>query len=99
MTSHKMYSYTFHLSHPSGIGFETAKELYRHDATVVMLCRDVKKAAKCAAQITSTHTDGRIDIVECTLNSLDSVRKCADKLLADYPEIHVLINNAGQGGK
>lgn len=35
------------------------------------------------------------DVVELDLSSLESVRKCANILLERYPQINILINNAG----
>jgi len=39
--------------------------------------------------------DGELDVRECDLASLDSVRDFADRLAADYDAVDVLCNNAG----
>jgi NAD(P)-dependent dehydrogenase (short-subunit alcohol dehydrogenase family) len=79
----------------SGLGLATAKVLSARGATVVFACRDVVKAERAADLI---HTeDGQADVrgVRLDLASLASVREAADELRADYPNLDLLINNAG----
>lgn len=40
---------------------------------------------------------GRVHVIPCELSRLESVRECAKEVLEKCPQIHVLINNAGQG--
>ena len=62
-----------------------------------MLCRDVSKAELAAKEIQGeSGGDGKAVVVEpLDLASLDSVRKCATKILAQEERIDILINNAG----
>lgn len=80
----------------AGLGVETARVLAAHGAQVVGTARDVAKARRALAPVT-TDLDGRgqIDVVELDLASLKSVRSCADSLLADGGSFDVVINNAG----
>uniref|UniRef100_A0A914RZL2 Uncharacterized protein n=2 Tax=Parascaris TaxID=6254 RepID=A0A914RZL2_PAREQ len=85
----------------SGIGYETAKELYGHDATVVMLIRNVKKGLECMQLIRTIYpcSNGEIRIVPVDLSSLKNVRLCARMINNTEPVINVLVNNAAIGSK
>jgi NAD(P)-dependent dehydrogenase (short-subunit alcohol dehydrogenase family) len=74
----------------SGLGFETALELSRHGADVVLAVRDRGKAAKAAERM-----PGDPDILELDLADLASVRNAAERALSAYERIDLLINNAG----
>lgn len=76
----------------SGIGIETAKALYETGATVYGTARDLNKAMAALSSI--VHSD-RVHLLELDLNSLTSVRKCANTFLAQSSRLNVLINNAG----
>jgi len=79
----------------SGIGLETARGLARLDARVVMVCRDQKKGEAARRDIMATTGNGKIDLLIADLASLKSVRKLAEQVNANYPQLHVLIHNAG----
>jgi NAD(P)-dependent dehydrogenase (short-subunit alcohol dehydrogenase family) len=79
----------------AGIGKATAAALAARGAHLVLACRDLEKAARARAEIAARTPGARIDVVPLELASLRSVRACADKVLADYARIDVLINNAG----
>ncbi|EQB14969.1 SDR family NAD(P)-dependent oxidoreductase [Sphingobium lactosutens] len=74
----------------TGLGFETARMLAGHGATVVLAVRDVEKGRQAAARITGNTAVQLLD-----LTSLDSIRTAAADLRAAYPRIDLLINNAG----
>jgi NAD(P)-dependent dehydrogenase (short-subunit alcohol dehydrogenase family) len=75
----------------TGLGFETARMLAERGATVVLACRDPRKAADAAVRI---GTPG-VRTLQLDLASLASVRCAAERLRADFPRIDLLINNAG----
>jgi NAD(P)-dependent dehydrogenase (short-subunit alcohol dehydrogenase family) len=86
----------------SGIGFETARMLAAHGATVVLACRDLDKAGEAARLIAagapsraSSGKPGAAETVRLDLASLASVRKAAAELAERYPRLDLLINNAG----
>ncbi len=79
----------------SGIGLETARELARKGALVVMGCRSPDKAEAAAADIRDSVPDARLELRALDLADLASVRSFAAEVAAAHPEIHVLINNAG----
>ncbi len=74
----------------SGIGYEAAKVLAQRGATVVLACRNLSKAREAAARI-----GGKTEVVELDLASLRSVRRGAEELLERFPQLHLLVNNAG----
>ncbi|WP_405817509.1 SDR family NAD(P)-dependent oxidoreductase [Streptomyces sp. NBC_01390] len=73
-----------------GLGFETARALAEHGATVVLAVRDVEKGKKAAARIA-----GNVTVQELDLTSLESVRAASADLHGTFPGIDLLINNAG----
>ena len=80
----------------SGLGFEGTREFARRGATVVMACRSVERGKDAATELRET-TPGALtlDVRECDLASLASVREFADGVAADYDAVDILCNNAG----
>ncbi|RSM37751.1 short chain dehydrogenase [Amycolatopsis balhimycina DSM 5908] len=74
----------------TGLGFETARALAGHGASVVLAVRDIEKGKKAAARMS-----GDVSVQELDLTSLESVRAAADALRATHPRIDLLVNNAG----
>ena len=75
----------------AGLGVETARAAAAHGATVVGTARDLAKARTALAP----YSDLPIEVVECDLSSLASVRACADALTAKGERFDVVIANAG----
>ncbi|XP_046446625.1 retinol dehydrogenase 11-like [Daphnia pulex] len=78
----------------TGIGKETARELSRRGAQVVIACRDIQKAGDAAREI-SSETKNSVTTLKLDLASLSSIRTAAQNLKVQQPKIHLLINNAG----
>jgi len=78
----------------TGIGKETARDLARRGARIIMLCRDLDKARLAAEEI-NKETGSTVGVFQLDLASLDSVRNTAATLKEAEPKIHILINNAG----
>ena len=78
----------------AGIGLETATVLAQRGGTVVLACRDDRKAAQAASQIRSAARDADVRPVHLDLASFGSVRRAADEILASCPRLDLLINNA-----
>jgi NAD(P)-dependent dehydrogenase (short-subunit alcohol dehydrogenase family) len=80
----------------AGLGLETACALAAHGATVLLGCRDARRAAVAADQIrTRSGADSdRVRVVRLDLASLASVRAAAAEISAAHPRIDLLINNA-----
>jgi NAD(P)-dependent dehydrogenase (short-subunit alcohol dehydrogenase family) len=79
----------------SGIGFEAAAVLAGKGAHVVLAVRDVAKGEQAAARIRDRYPGTDLTLQELDLASLDSVRAAARDLKAAYPQISLLVNNAG----
>jgi NAD(P)-dependent dehydrogenase (short-subunit alcohol dehydrogenase family) len=75
----------------AGLGVETARAAAAHGARVVGTARDLAKARAALAP----HADLGIEVLECDLASLASVRACADVLEARGEKFDVVIANAG----
>jgi NAD(P)-dependent dehydrogenase (short-subunit alcohol dehydrogenase family) len=82
----------------SGIGFETAGLLASKGAKVVLAVRDLTKGGESAARIKAGNPHADIVLQELDLASLGSIRAAAEDLTAAYPQINLLINNAGVMG-
>ncbi|MGZ0147066.1 oxidoreductase [Kribbella sp. WER1] len=78
----------------SGIGYETALELLRHGADVIVAARNPEKTARAAERL--TQQGGRAPtVLELDLADLASVQRAADEVRATYDRLDVLVNNAG----
>lgn len=76
----------------SGIGEITAKTLNEKGFQLYILVRNVSKAK----QVTMGFKyPSKVDIIECDLFELESVKKAAQELLSKTDRIDLLINNAG----
>jgi retinol dehydrogenase-13 len=78
----------------SGVGYQTAKRLAQVGAHLVIVCRNLDKAARVKHELESTYGTP-VDIIQADFSRLAEVRKAAALLLTNYPRIDVLINNAG----
>ena len=79
----------------AGIGKATASELAARGARVALLCRDPAKAEAARNEIRARTPAAQVDLLALDLRDLGSVRACAKAVLAAYPRIDVLLNNAG----
>lgn len=80
----------------AGLGVETARALAAHGAQVVGAARDLSKAHIATEQVRSQAAHGgTLQLVQLDLASLESVRQCADGLLAAGKPFDVIIANAG----
>ena len=79
----------------SGLGLETARVLAHHGATVVLAGRDHAKTSAAADRIRAAQPAAAVETAELDLASLQSVRAAAAELTARFPELDLLINNAG----
>ncbi|CAN7940846.1 unnamed protein product, partial [Ixodes hexagonus] len=80
----------------SGIGKETAKDLARRKARVIIACRNLDKARKAAREILED-SQQHVIIKHLDLASFKSVREFANDITTTESRLDVLINNAGIG--
>ena len=80
----------------AGLGVETARALAAHGAEVVGAARDLSKAQRATEQVRAqAAAGGSLRLIRLDLASLESVRLCADALLADGRPFDLIIANAG----
>jgi NAD(P)-dependent dehydrogenase (short-subunit alcohol dehydrogenase family) len=80
----------------AGLGVETVRALAAHGANVVGTARDLDKARGALKDAYAQRANGAsIDLVECDLASLKSVRKAADEIAAQGKPFDAIIANAG----
>ncbi|MDO3637509.1 SDR family NAD(P)-dependent oxidoreductase [Mycolicibacterium arseniciresistens] len=79
----------------TGIGYEAAAVLAARGAHVVLAVRNLDKGKAAVDRITAATPHADVTLQQLDLTSLDSVRRAADDLRAEYSRIDLLINNAG----
>ena len=80
----------------AGLGVETARALAAHGAQVVGAARDLAKAERATNEVRAQAANGGgFEMVELDLASLESVRACADALVAAGRPFDAVIANAG----
>ena len=79
----------------AGIGKATATGLARMGAVVVMVCRSRERGEAAQAEIMADTGSRDVDLLIADLSSQGSIRKLARAVTFKYPQLHVLINNAG----
>lgn len=78
-----------------GIGKQTALELARRGAHVILHGRSESRCIAAQQEISALVPASRVDYATGDLSSLQEVRTLADGLLRNFPRIDVLLNNAG----
>ena len=80
----------------TGIGKETALDLAKKGARVILLCRSLEKAKKAVEDIKKQVAAAQLTVHQLDLASLKSVRNCAQTLIDTEDRIDILVNNAGK---
>ncbi|XP_061380060.1 retinol dehydrogenase 14 [Danaus plexippus] len=79
----------------SGIGRETAKDLAKRGAKVIMACRNLDKAEQVKDEILQTTKDATVLVKKLDLSSFASIRSFAEDINKNEKHLDVLIHNAG----
>ena len=79
----------------TGVGRETALDLARKGARVIMACRNLEKAHEAAEKIKTTTGNQNVIVKELNLASLKSVRNFVEEVHQSEDRLDILINNAG----
>uniref|UniRef100_A0A8C1G0L6 Retinol dehydrogenase 12, like n=1 Tax=Cyprinus carpio TaxID=7962 RepID=A0A8C1G0L6_CYPCA len=79
----------------TGIGKETAINLAKRGARIIMACRDTEKAEAALKEVKDA--SGNQDVVTSRLDLADSksIREFAEKINKEEKQVNILINNAG----
>ncbi len=79
----------------SGIGLETAVDLAKRGARVILACRSVERGERAAVEVRRRSGNQNVVFVQLDLASLTSIRAFAEKICQEEPQINILVNNAG----
>jgi NAD(P)-dependent dehydrogenase (short-subunit alcohol dehydrogenase family) len=79
----------------TGIGFETALDLYQKGAKVYVACRDEVRGLNAIERMKALSSGGELIYSHLDLASLNSVKAFAEKIIATENRLDLLINNAG----
>jgi NAD(P)-dependent dehydrogenase (short-subunit alcohol dehydrogenase family) len=81
-----------------GIGKQTAIDLARLGATVLVHGRNAERGAAVLEEIVQSTGNKKIRFYLADFSSLAEVGRLAAEIQVDYPSLDVMINNAGIGG-
>lgn len=79
----------------AGIGKETARDLARRGARVILACKCLERGNNAAKELTELTTNSQIFVKQCDLSSLESVRTFCNEIKATEHKIDILVLNAG----
>jgi NAD(P)-dependent dehydrogenase (short-subunit alcohol dehydrogenase family) len=79
----------------SGIGKATAMGLANMGASVVMVGRDQGRGEAALAEIKEKSANASVELMLADLSSQQEIHRLADEFKAAYPQLDVLMNNAG----
>jgi NAD(P)-dependent dehydrogenase (short-subunit alcohol dehydrogenase family) len=79
----------------SGIGKATALGLAQRGATVVLVARNPAKGEAVRDEIRAQSGNTQVAVLAADLSSQQAVRELAAAFRRQYPQLHVLVNNAG----
>ncbi|CAG5895824.1 unnamed protein product [Menidia menidia] len=79
----------------TGIGKETARDLAKRGARIVMACRDLERAEEARSDILEDTGNENLVIRKLDLSDLKSIKAFADVINREEKQVNILINNAG----
>ncbi len=79
----------------TGLGFETALDLYQKGAKVYVACRNEEKGLDAIERMKAISDGGELVYGRLDLASLSSVKDFAKKIIATESRLDLLVNNAG----
>ncbi|XP_047032908.1 retinol dehydrogenase 14-like [Helicoverpa zea] len=82
----------------SGIGYQTALELARRGAKVILGCRDEERGQNAVQSIIKKTKNRSVRYMHLDLSSFASVRKFVEDFKNSEAKLDILINNAGASG-
>ena len=79
----------------SGIGHAAALELAKQGATIAFNSRDKARGEAVRKDLIQKSGNSSIHVLPCDFSSLEQIQSFAEEFLNKFPELHILINNAG----
>lgn len=79
----------------TGIGKETARDLAKRGARVILACRDVEKAEAARKELVEDSGNSNIVAKKMDLSDTKSIKEFAEIINTEEKQLNILINNAG----
>ena len=79
----------------AGLGFQTALQLARMGAHVVMACRSTDRGGKAEAQLHAEVPDARTTLIQLDVSEPESIQEFGRRFAEQVGALDVLVNNAG----
>ncbi|XP_076577542.1 retinol dehydrogenase 12, like isoform X2 [Chaetodon auriga] len=79
----------------TGIGKETAIDLAKRGAKVIMACRDMDRAQAAMKEVVESSGSQQVTCMRLDLADSKSIREFAEAINKGEPQLNILINNAG----
>ena len=79
----------------AGIGLATAQALATRGFNLILVCRNPKKGQEAQAIVRKANPAVSVELLLADLADLASVRAVAQQVSREYPQLDVLLNNAG----
>ncbi|MAA75708.1 MAG: short-chain dehydrogenase [Salinisphaeraceae bacterium] len=79
----------------SGIGRVGARAIAQAGYGLLLPCRNVDKGEQVAKEIRAGVPGAFVEVLDCQFDQLASVQACARSIATRYPDIDLLVNNAG----
>ncbi len=79
----------------SGLGYQTALELAKADARVVLGCRSKQRCEQAKSNILKVAPDASVTTFPLDLASFESIKEFANNVKENFDHVDVLVNNAG----
>jgi NAD(P)-dependent dehydrogenase (short-subunit alcohol dehydrogenase family) len=79
----------------SGIGRVTAQELVKYVSILIMPVRNIAKGQALKQELLTIDPNCQVDLYQCDLESIESMKTCANTIASKYEAIDIMINNAG----
>ncbi|XP_071751616.1 retinol dehydrogenase 12, like [Centroberyx gerrardi] len=79
----------------TGIGKETALDLAKRGAKIIMACRDMEKAQVAVKEIIEGSGNENVTCMKLDLSDTKSIREFAEVINKEETKLNILINNAG----
>ncbi|CAG9773778.1 unnamed protein product [Ceutorhynchus assimilis] len=81
----------------TGIGYETAKDLAKRGARVILACRDPTRGQKAVEKIVKATNNQNVIFKHLDLSTFESVIEFAKDINKTEARLDILVNNAGMG--
>ncbi|KAJ0022786.1 hypothetical protein NQD34_014920 [Periophthalmus magnuspinnatus] len=79
----------------TGIGKETATDLARRGARIIMACRDMERGQAALEEVIKNSANENVVCRKLDLSDTKSIREFADNINKEEEKLNILINNAG----